>query len=253
MPISGLVITYNESKFIGACIDGLFKVCDEVIVVDSFSTDDTCNIAASKGAKVLSQKFLGDGPQRIFGVTYCKNDWILNLDADEFLDTDSIDFIRSGGYVQDLYDAFSFRVKNYLGDKLINFAGWYPDRKIRFFNKRSASPSTDMVHQKVQYRNLKKINTHILHYGWSSLSQLIAKKNLYAEWNAKQMFDRGRKVTVFRPLINGTFNFCKSYFFEKGIFHGLDGITLSITQAYFSYLKYANLLKLQKQSKRNIK
>jgi len=86
MAISGLVITYNEEKNIGKCIDALFKVCDEVIIVDSLSKDKTVEIAESKGAKVISQAFLGDGPQRTHGLPYCKNDWVLNLDADEFLE-----------------------------------------------------------------------------------------------------------------------------------------------------------------------
>ena len=84
MAISGLVITYNEEKMIGKCIDALFQVCDEVIIVDSMSSDKTVEIAKAKGAVVISQSFLGDGPQRTHGLQFCKNDWILNLDADEF-------------------------------------------------------------------------------------------------------------------------------------------------------------------------
>ena len=96
MAISGLVITFNEEKNIGKCIDALFEVCDEVIIVDSLSTDNTVKIAEEKGAKVISQKFLGDGPQRTHGLPFCKNDWILNLDADEFLDKDAKEFILKG-------------------------------------------------------------------------------------------------------------------------------------------------------------
>ena len=93
MNISGLVITFNEEKNIGKCIDALFKVCNEVIIVDSMSSDQTVAIAESKGAKVVSQSFLGDGPQRTHGLPFCKNDWILNLDADEFLDQAAEKFI----------------------------------------------------------------------------------------------------------------------------------------------------------------
>ena len=98
MAISGLVITFNEEKNIGKCIDALFKVCNEVIVVDSLSSDNTVKIAEEKGAKVISQKFLGDGPQRTHWLPYCTNDWILNLDADEFLDTDATEFILKEKY-----------------------------------------------------------------------------------------------------------------------------------------------------------
>lgn len=252
MGISGLVITFNEEKMIGACIDALFKVCDEVIIVDSFSTDATVQIAKNKGALVISQKFLGDGPQRSFGLPYCKNDWILNLDADEFLDQDSIDFMIEKKYQDTEHDAFSFRVKNFLQDKIIDFAGWYPDRKIRFFNKKLAHPSSDKVHQKIISTNPKKLQTHILHYGSHSFFQIIAKKNQYADWNAQQLFDQGKKVSSFKPILNGLISFIRCYFFKKGIFNGIDGLTISLIQGYFSYIKYANLIQLHKVSKKKL-
>lgn len=249
MNISGLVITFNEEKNIGECIDALFQVCDEVIVVDSNSNDDTVKIATEKGAKVVVQSFLGDGPQRIHGVPFCKNDWILNLDADEFLDTDSIKFIEKGSFLTDPYDAYSFRVKNFLQDKVIDFAGWYPDYKIRFFNKKTASPSEDKVHQKIIATNLKKLKTHILHYGSHSFFQIIAKKNQYAQWNAEQLYDAGKRVNCFKPVLNGLVSFIRCYFFKKGIINGIDGLTISLTQGYFSYIKYANLYQIQKERK----
>ena len=250
MNISGLVITFNEEKNIGKCIDALFQVCDEVIVVDSNSKDDTVKIATKKGAKVIVQSFLGDGPQRIHGVPFCKNEWILNLDADEFLDTDSIKFIEKGNFLTDPFDAYSFRVKNFLQEKVIDFAGWYPDYKIRFFNKKTALPSEDKVHQKIIATNVKKLKTHILHYGSHSFFQIIAKKNQYAQWNAEQLYDAGKRVSCFKPVVNGLVSFIRCYFFKKGIINGIDGLTISLTQGYFSYIKYANLYQIQKERKK---
>lgn len=249
MSISGLVITSNEEKNIGQCIEALFEVCNEVIVVDSHSTDNTVKIAKEKGAKVISQHFLGDGPQRTFGIPECKNDWILNLDADEFLDNDSLIFMKKKSFLNDSYDAYSFRVKNFLQDKVIDFAGWYPDYKIRFFNKKTASPSDDKVHQKIIATNIKKLNTHILHYGSHSFFQIIAKKNQYAQWNAEQLYDAGKRINWTKPILNGLVSFIRCYFFKKGIINGIDGLTISLTQAYFSYVKYANLLQIQKERK----
>ncbi len=249
MAISGLVITFNEEKNIGKCVSALFEVCDEVIVVDSLSTDNTVKIAESKGAKVIEQQFLGDGPQRTHGLLFCKNDWILNLDADEYLDKDAKEFIERQDYLKDNYDAFSFRVKNFLKDELIDFSGWYPDSKVRFFNKKTARPSDAKVHQKVLTTNEKKISVHILHYGWDSLEQIIAKKNQYSTWHAKQLFDSGKRISTLKPIVNGTVAFIRCYFFKKGIFNGLDGLTIAMIQAFFSYVKYAKLLKLQREEK----
>ncbi len=249
MAISGLVITFNEEKNIGKCLDGLFEVCDEVIVIDSNSTDKTAEIAISKGAKVILQKFLGDGPQRSHGLPFCKNNWILNLDADEFLDKDAKKFILEKHYLKGGFDAFSFRVKNFLADELIDFSGWYPDSKVRFFNKETARPSDDLVHQKILTKNEKKVAVHILHYGWNSLDQIIAKKNQYSTWHAQQLFDQGIRINSLKPVLNGTVAFIRCYFFKKGIFNGLDGFTIASIQAFFSYMKYAKLLKLQRLNK----
>ncbi len=249
MSISGLVITYNEEKNIGKCIDALFKVCDEIIIVDSYSKDKTVEIAKSKGAIVVLQSFLGDGPQRKVGLPYCKNDWILNLDADEFLDTDAEEFLLKGNYLEGNYDAFSFRVKNFLADKLIDFSGWYPDHKVRFFNKKTASPSEAKVHQKIVTTKEKKVSVHILHYGWDSFDQIIAKKNQYSTWHAQQLFDQGKRVGPFKPIINGLVAFIRCYFFKKGIFNGIDGVTIALIQGFFSHMKYAKLINLQNEEK----
>lgn len=249
MDISGLVITFNEEKNIGKCIDALFEVCNEVIVVDSLSTDNTVAIAEKLGAKVVSQAYLGDGPQRTHGLPFCKNDWVLNLDADEFLDEDAKVFILEKKYTEGGYDAFSFRVKNFLGDELIDFSGWYPDSKVRFFNKKTAKPSNSKVHQQIVTTNEKKVNVHILHYGWDSFEQIIAKKNQYSTWHANQLFNQGKRINNFKPVLNGTVAFIRCYFFKKGVFNGLDGITIALIQAFFSYMKYAKLIKLQRLEK----
>ena len=250
MAISGLVITFNEEKLIGKCIDSLFKVCDEVIIIDSFSTDSTVAIAKEKGATVISQSYLGDGPQRTYGLPSCKNDWILNLDADEFLDTDAQTFLLEKKYLEEeQYDGYSFRVKNFLGDKLINFAGWYPDQKVRFFNKKTAQPSLSKVHQRIVTQNEKKVNVHILHYGWDSFDQIIAKKNQYSGWHAQQLFDQGKRITVFKPVLNGIIAFLRCYFIKKGFLNGIDGLSISLIQGFFSFMKYAKLIKIQNKNK----
>lgn len=251
MKISGLVITYNEEKHIGDCIDALFRVCDEVIIIDSLSKDNTVKIAEEKGAKVISQAFLGDGPQRIFGLSYCKNDWILNLDADEILADDAEQFILSGEYENQDFDVYAFSLYNYIGSEIIDFSGWYPDRTARFFNKKTASPSQDRVHQRVSGKKKANLNVHIHHYAWDNFDQLISKKNLYSTWHAQQLFDQGRRVNTFKPMLNGSVAFIRCYFFKRGFLNGLDGLTFSLIQSFFTYMKYAKLIKIQKKNNQN--
>lgn len=246
MGISGLVITFNEERYIGKCIEGLQSVCDEVIVIDSNSKDKTVSIAESLGAKVISQDFLGDGPQRIFGLQYCKNDWVLNLDADEFLDKDCYSFFENKTYLHQPYDAYSFRIRNFLKDKEINYADWYPNYVCRFFNKKTARPSTQIVHQRVIATNLHKSKMHLLHYAWDNFYQLIAKKNQYTDWQVEEFIQKGKHVNGISPIVHGATAFFKAYFLKKGIFHGVDGVTFSLIQSFFSYMKYAKLLEVQR-------
>lgn len=247
MEISGLVITFNEETWIGGCVEDMFRVCDEVIVIDSYSKDRTVEIAKEKGAKVIQQEFLGDGPQRIYGLQFCKNNWILNLDADERLEEDSYQFIKSGKFFEDIYDGYRFRRNTYFRDELINFSGWYPDYACRFFDKRTAKPETTIVHQDVKGKNILKSKMHLRHYSWNSFNQIISKKNQYTDWQVQEYVEKGKKASSFAPLIHGWVSFFKCYIFKKGIFHGLDGFTFALIQAFFSYMKYAKLIKENKK------
>ena len=125
MPITGIVITLNEAANIAACIRSLQRVCDEVIVVDSLSEDDTVAIAEAHGAHVIAQAYLGDGPQKAHGVPFARNDWILALDADERLADDAVVLIE-GLALDDPSQAYAFRRKNYVGNHWIRAAGFYP-------------------------------------------------------------------------------------------------------------------------------
>lgn len=249
MAISGLVITYNEEKLIERCIKTLFKVCDEVIIIDSFSKDKTVEIALSLGAKVVSQHYLGDGPQRIFGLQYCKNDWILNPDTDEFLDEDCYHFFNDETFLNQPYDAYSFKRRNFLKNKEIDFAGWYPDYACRFFNKKTASPSQQLIHQCIIATNMHKSDMHLLHYAWNDFFQLIAKKNQYTDWQVDEFRKAGKKVNSLSPITHGIISFLKAYFLKKGILSGVDGVTFSLIQSFFSYMKYAKALEVQRESK----
>jgi glycosyltransferase involved in cell wall biosynthesis len=245
--ISGLVITYNEEKNIAKCIESLSLVCDEIIIIDSYSKDKTKEIALSLGAKVVEQTFLGDGQQRIFGLQYCKNDWILNLDADERLDLDSYEFIKSQQYLSLPYDAYNFRRKNHLKDQRIDFAGWYPSYTCRFFNQKTAQPATAKVHQSVVAQNMKRTNLHLIHYGWDSFHQIISKYNQYTNWQAEEYLEQNKYIFALSPVIHGIYSFFRCYFLKSGIFNGVDGLTFSLMQAFFSYMKYAKYLKLKKE------
>lgn len=251
MNISGLVITYNEAKNIGACIESLMQVCDEVVVVDSLSKDGTVEIAESLGAKVVQQAFLGDGPQRSVGLPHCKNDWVLNLDADERLDEDMVSAIKALELEDTTCDAYEFKRKNFLNGRWIRYADWYPDYVRRLFNKTKTDFKAVKVHAKIESENVVKLNAHVIHFTYDSLEQMTAKLNSYSSWSAQELAKRGKKVSVLAPFVHGTFSFFKFYVIKLGFLEGLDGLTISLVKSVASYLKYAKLIEIYRNKKRS--
>lgn len=242
MNISGLVITLNEEKNIRGCVNSLFKICDEVIVIDSNSIDKTVAIAQNLGAKVYTQPFMGDGPQRSFGIKYCKNDWILNLDADERLDDDLIEQIQSLDCSHSFYDAYEFKRKNILHGKWIRVAGWYPNYVKRLFNKNKTDFSSVRIHTKITSKKFKRINGHIVHYSFENYEDMLKTLNKYSTWQAEILFRQHKKTSSLAPFVHFFVAFIKHYFIQLGFTAGIDGLTISILNALGSYFKYAKLL-----------
>lgn len=246
MKISGLVITFNEEENIAACLRSMFRVCDEVIVVDSNSTDRTIEVAKQEGAKVYCQDFLGDGPQRSFGLQFCKNDWVLNLDQDEMLAEDSVEIISGLDLDDPLYEAYEFRRKNFLHDRWIRVAGLYPDYVKRLFNRKLTDFSQLKTHCRVMSKKSSKINGHILHHSFKGYQDMIRILNLYSDWQAQTLFEEGKKVLSVAPAFHGMWSFFMHYVVKRGFMAGLDGLTISLLNAMGSYFKYAKLLELNR-------
>lgn len=249
MKISGLVITLNEAAHIRACLESLFQVCDDVVVVDSGSDDGTVKIAEEMGAAVHHQAFLGYGPQKNVGVSLCCHAWVLNLDADERLDTDAVVTIRQLDLEGSLYDAYEFRRKNLFHGKWIKCTAWYPDHVRRLFNRDKTRFSDLLCHEKVESRVSKKLASHIVHYSYEDYHDMLHKMNKYSTQYAEDNVGKDKRVSVFSPPLHGLFAFIKNYLFKKGIICGFDGFMVSLINALGSYLKYAKLLEKQRYGK----
>jgi len=247
--ITVTIITLNEEYNIKNCIESVVKICDEVIVVDSKSTDDTVKIAKSMGAKVYVQKYQGDGPQKQFGVQYAKNNWILSIDADERLDQDMVAEIQNIDLIKNEYDAYSFARKNFVGKKWIKAAGFYPDNVIRLYNKKTCQYSDKKSHSFVQADRVKKLNSHIIHYTYLSYQNWIERINTLSTRDAWAMQQKGVRASKATPIIHSIVAFLRKYIFKGGIFQGLDGATVTITTVFHVYMKYIKLLELQENEK----
>lgn len=240
--LSGLVITYNEEKHIADCLRSLFRVCEDVVVIDSQSEDRTVEIARDMGAKVLCQPFLGDGRQRSFGIPHCDNDWVIYIDADERLDADLVQDLQHIQLGDNGIEAYECRRKNFIRKRWLKVASQYPDYVCRIFNRRKTHISADKIHARIISSRVEKLSSHLLHYSFDDYSDMIGKLNLYSDQQSQIMFDSGRSVSALTPFSHAFVGFIKFYFVRLGFIAGLDGLTISMLNAMGSYFKYAKLI-----------
>jgi glycosyltransferase involved in cell wall biosynthesis len=245
MKISGTIITLNEAERIADCIKNLQQVCDEVVVVDSESTDDTVHIAHSLGAKVVIQKYLGDGPQKHFSAEQASYDWILSIDADERLDDALIKTIQAIDFEDTPHDCFAINRKTFIGDRWAKV--WYPDVLVRLYNRKTAGFEKIMGHARVRGQNTKRISGHILHYSFHDYADLMQTTVKFAQRGANILETKNKRVGPLSPLLHSVSGFLRKFILKKGILHGGMGLTISITTAFGTYMKYAIVRERQKQ------
>ncbi len=254
MKISATIITYNEEEYIASAIKSL-DWADEIVVVDSESVDKTVEIAESLGAKVITQKWLGFGKQKQFAVDSAENDWIFSLDADEVVSDElrqEILKLKDGG-IKQLADGYKISRQTFYMNQPIKHSGWYPDRKLRFYNRTKGFWKEMLVHESVQMSNDAKvelINKDILHYSIKNAShhhQMIGER--YAPLSAEEMFQNGRTTTAIKIMTIGFTTFVKSYILKQGFRDGLAGFCISRFAAHHAFLKHLLLWEKQQKSK----
>ena len=247
MKISGTIITLNAEKYILRAVESLKLISDEVIVLDSNSTDSTREIAESAGAKIHIQSFLGDGPQKKEASKYASNDWVFSLDADECLDNDLIDYVNDIKLLDNSCDSFAFRRKNFCGDEWIKAAGFYPDYVTRLYNKTKVNYDPRVDHAAVHGKKTIKAKVHIIHNTYESMEEWIEKMNYRSSLSAKQLFINGVKPSNIRPVVRSLWALFKKLIISGGIFQGKNGFRVAISTMFNTYLKYIKLNDLHKK------
>lgn len=241
------IITLNEEKNIADAILSVSEIADEILVIDSQSSDKTCEIAESLGARVVIQPYLGDGPQKAFGAPLAKNDWILSLDADERLDSNAIDAILNLDLNRTPFDAFSFARKTFVGKHFIRL--WYPDRVTRLYNRKTSGFSTAGGHAKVQAKNLKALEADMLHYSYENYSEMVKTSHKFITRGAKIAHEEGKRASACDPFTHGVGALFKALILKGGIFHGVNGWNVAVISAFSSYMKYALMIEMQENEK----
>lgn len=246
-PISAAIITLNEERNIRDVIANVQQVCDEVIVVDSFSSDKTVEIAESMGAKVTQQKYLGDGGQKAFCEPLVSNEWILSIDADERLTDEAVRYIQEMDLDNMTSDGFSFRRQSFIGKKYIR--QWYPDRVVRLYNRTKCGYNTEGEHGSVQTSNYQDLDVDMLHYSFDSFGTLVKKADRFAVNLAHVRYNEGKRASRYDPFLHGLGAFFKGMIAKGGIFGGLHEWHVAFASAYNSYMKYVIMLELQENEK----
>jgi len=243
--ISVAIITKNEESNIGRCLDSL-NWANEIVIIDSGSTDNTLEICKKYKCKVVRSKWLGFGKTKQIAVENCKYDWVLSIDADEVV---SSSLSKSIVNIDLQNGEVAYRIKRksfYLG-KVINFSGWQNDYPLRFFNKNFGNFNTNNVHEEVVTKSrIKKINNPIIHYPYKNINAHLKKIKIYSSLGAELMFNKGKRAFIFKSILAAILRFTKNFFINLGFLDGFRGLVLCLMSSYYVFLKYHKLRKLNK-------
>jgi glycosyltransferase involved in cell wall biosynthesis len=243
--LSVAIITKNEEARLPACLESV-SFADDIVVVDSGSTDRTVEIAKGFGCRVYVEEWKGYGPQKQSAVDKCKHEWVLIIDADERIPLETKRAIKEV-LASPLADAYSFPRRNYLHSRWIRHSGWWPDRVVRLVRKNKGR-FHGLTHEKwvTTGRVNDTLNTPIEHFSFSTYSHMLRTLDNYSTAISRELFEKGKRTNMFAPIYHGIGMFLKVYLLKRGFFDGLDGLVIALTSAGGSFFKYAKLLELQR-------
>ncbi len=244
-PLSAVLITKNAGARLDACLASLL-FCDEIVVVDSGSTDNTVEIARRHNARVLEKDWLGFGRQKQYAVDQARNDWVLCLDADEAVSQELAASIASA-LANAVTPIFRMPRRNRFLGRWLRHGEGYPDWSLRLFDRRSARWSDDPVHEKVLYAVTPgTLEGDLLHESAEDLRDYLDKQNRYTTLAAQQLFERGKSASVLQLVASPLVRFVKLYVFRLGFLDGLPGLAHVTIGCMNSFMKYAKLAELQR-------
>lgn len=245
--LSVAIITFNEEHNIERCIKSVQDIADEILVVDSFSTDKTEEICSRHNVNFIKNKFEGHIQQKNFALDKAQHDYVLSLDADEALDDDlkkAIKEVKSNFE----YDGYSFNRLTHYVDQWIYRCGWYPDTKLRLMKKSKARWTGVNPHDIIKMDSnstVKRLPGNLLHYSYDSISDHVRQTNKFTTIAAKAAHANGTKSSNFKILTRPVLKFFKDYFLKRGFLDGRYGFIICCINALSALLKYSKIKDLQ--------
>ena len=235
--LSAIIITLNEAGNIAGCLDTL-SFCDECIVVDGGSTDETAKVAQGKGARVVSHPFEGFGAQKGFALSLATGDWVLSIDADErvtsALAQEICDAIAGG-----TADGYELPRRSAFCGRLMDHSGWSPDYVLRLFRRGKARFDDVIVHERVICTGVvKRLRPPLIHHPVARLEDALSRMDRYSTASAEAIVARGRRVSFMTGIGHGLYSFLRTYFLRAGFLDGAEGFLLAVANAEGSYYRY---------------
>lgn len=246
--ITACIITLNEEHKIEKCLNSL-HFADEIILVDSGSSDRTCEIAESKGAKVIFREFDNFIYQKNYALSLAQTEWVLSVDADEVVSSRLASEILTVLKNRNESDIVSYRIPRltwYLG-RWIKYGGWYPDYNVRLFRKSGAEFIGGTVHEKIRINGPRgTLNGCLYHYSYDSIQEHVNVLNQYSTMLAADKFKRGDWSSPLYAIIKSFGKFLVMYIWKLGFLDGRAGFVIAALGAFYNYLKYIKLWELRK-------
>jgi len=244
LPLSLVVVTLNEEANIERCLKSV-PFASDFVVVDSFSTDRTVEIAQNLGASVYQEAWRGYGPQKALAVSKAKYDWILSLDADEALSPELQAELLARFATLKPEVGYEFPRRSFHLGRWIGHGGWYPDAQLRLFHRQYSQWSEDILHEKVQVKSKERFQADLLHWVFDSLSDQVVTNDKYSTLGAQNLARRGQGFSLFKLLFKPWTKFMECYFLKRGFLDGLPGFVIAVSAAYSIFLRHAKLWELQ--------
>lgn len=253
IPVSIIIITLNEEKKITKCLDSIINISDDIIVIDSFSKDKTKTLCTSyKNVKFIENRFINYSQQRNFALRFTKYNYVLNIDADEFLSPQLQESFLKLQINESSNILYSFNRLNFYCGKPVKFGGWNPDIKKKFWNKNFAKWE-GAVHETLKFTETPaeiRLKGNLMHYTFDTIDQHIDQINKFSAISAEELFIKGKKPGL-KPIFAPFTKFFKDYFLKLGFLDGYYGYIIAKNNAFAKFAKYAKLKQKINEQKAN--